>query len=96
MKELKSYCNFSEPEFAKQHMSVDFASYDLLRSITISESIEKIIPPVMFDVLGTVLDEIPKRNPATVYQTPSQEEAGETHVLGAHSAVDTLRGMTRR
>ena len=61
-KELCAYCSFLDTEFAREHTAVDFESCDdLFRSINISESIEA-IPPMMFEVLGAVLEEIPERN----------------------------------
>ena len=61
-KELAGYCTFLEAERPRQHSTMEFDSYeDLLRSIDIAESLES-IPPVMFEVLGTVLEAVPERN----------------------------------
>ena len=61
-KELCAYCSFLHKEFARERIAADFESYDdLLRSINISESIEA-TPPMMYEVLGTALEEIPDRN----------------------------------
>ena len=67
---------------------MDFDSYeDLLRSMHIAESLES-IPPVMFEVLGTVLEDVPERTTARVYRTP--RTVGNP--AGTLRAVDTLNG----
>ena len=71
---------------------MDFESYDdLLRSVNIAESLES-IPPVMFEVLGTVLDDVPTRNTARVYRTPQTSRVGEGNPSEALRTVDALTG----
>ena len=91
-KELCAYCSFLDTEFAREHTAVEFESYlDLLRSINISASIEA-IPSMMFEVLGTVLEEIPERNTSRVYRTPATSRVGEAaHVSETMQAVDALK-----
>ena len=91
-KELAGYCTFLETEFSRQHSAMDFDSYDdLLRSITITESLES-IPPVMFEALGSVLEAVPERNNARVYRTPCTDGAGMGNPMGTLRAVDALNG----
>ena len=67
--EVSGYCTFLETEVSRQHSAMDFDSYeDLPQSINIAESLES-IPPVMFEVLGTVLEDVPERNTARVPHT---------------------------
>ena len=70
---------------------MEFDSYeDLLRSINIAESLES-IPPVMFEVLGTVLEAVPeKRNAARVYRTPRADGVGAGNPAETSRAVDAL------
>ena len=94
-KELAGYCTFLETEFARQHSAMDFDSYDdLLRSINVAESLES-IPPVMFEVLGTVLDSVPERSTARVYRTPRTEGSGISHPAG-RTTRSTARGLCSR
>ena len=73
-------------------MPLEFDSYeDLLRSINIAESLES-IPPVMFEVYGTVLDAVPERNTARVYRTPRTDGVGMGNPMGTSRAVDALNG----
>ena len=91
-KELLGYCTLLETELARQHSAMDFDSYDdLLRSINIAESLES-IPPVMFEVLGTVLDNVPERNAARVYRAPRTDGVGVGNPAGTPGAVDALNG----
>ena len=58
--------------------------------LSIAESLES-IPPVMFEVLGTVLEAVPERNTARVYRTPRTDGAGagnpaETLIKGSGRA----------
>ena len=72
---------------------MEFDSYeDLLGSINIAESLES-IPPVMFEVLGTVLEAVPeKRNTARVYRTPGTDGVGAGNPAETSRAVDVLNG----
>ena len=71
---------------------MEFDSYeDLLRSINIAESLES-IPPVMFEVLGTVLEAVPERSTARVYRTPRTDGVGMGNPVGISRAVDALNG----
>ena len=71
---------------------MDFDSYeDLLRSINVAESLES-IPPVMFEVLGTVLEQVPERNTARVYRTPRTDGVGVGNPAETLRAVDALNG----
>ena len=91
-KELSGYCAFLETEFSCQRATLEFDSYeDLLRSINIAESLES-IPPVMSEVLGTVLDAVPEWNTARVYRAPCTGGVGMGNPLGTSRAVDALNG----
>ena len=71
---------------------MDFDSYgDLLRSINIAESLES-IPPVMFEVLGTVLEHVPERSAARVYRAPHTDGVGVGNPAGTLRAVEALNG----
>ena len=71
---------------------MDFDSYDdLLRSINIAESLES-ITPVMLEVLGTVLHNVPERNTARVYRAPRTDGVGVGSPAGTLGAVDVLNG----
>ena len=71
---------------------MEFDSYeDLLRSINIAESLES-IPPVMFEVLGTVLEAVPERNTARMYRTPRTDGVGAGNPAETSRAVDALNG----
>ena len=91
-KELSGYCAFLETEFSRQHSAMDFDSYDeLLRSINVAESLES-IPPVMFEVLGTVLEDVPERSAARVYRAPHTDGVGVGNPAGTLRAVEALNG----
>ena len=88
-KELSGYCAFLETEFSRQRATMEFDSYeDLLRSINIAESLDS-IPPVMFEVLGTVLDAVFERNTARVYRAP------RTDGVGVGNPYENLQGSGR-
>ena len=91
-KELTGDCSFLETEFSRQHASVDFESYDdLLQSIIIAESLES-IRPVMFEVLGAVLEDVPVREHVQGVPRASTSRVGEVHALETLQTVDALNG----
>ena len=91
-KELTGYCTLLETEFSRQHSAMDFDSYDdLLRSINVAESLES-ISPVMFEVLYTVLDDVPVRNTARVYRAPQTSRVGEGNPSETLRTVGALNG----